>query len=144
VFGTSDDIDADFAQDIFNTFEGFVGTEDTAGRSVFGLSTAQQRPSRAAAATIGDTVTRADGTGARNVSVELYASDVSGRVGKRLDDTETDRSGVYRFRPDPGCYVVRFKAPGRSTFVGGGRQLDWAVCALEGEVNNTIDAVLSS
>lgn len=43
-FGTPDDIDADFAEDIFNVFEGFVGVEDTAGRSVFGLSTGARRP----------------------------------------------------------------------------------------------------
>jgi hypothetical protein len=41
-------VDADFAQDEFNFFEGFVGVEDTAGRSVFGLSTGQRRPPRAA------------------------------------------------------------------------------------------------
>jgi hypothetical protein len=45
VFGSADDIDADLAQDVFNVFEGFVGVEDTAGRSAFGLSTGQRRPS---------------------------------------------------------------------------------------------------
>jgi len=43
VFGTADDTDPDFVEDIFNLFEGFSGVEDTAGRSVFALSTGQQR-----------------------------------------------------------------------------------------------------
>ena len=43
VFGTADDTDPDFVEDIFNVFEGFNGVEDTAGRSVFGLSTGQRR-----------------------------------------------------------------------------------------------------
>ena len=43
VFGTADDIDADFAEDIFNVGEGFAGVEDTAGRSVYALSTGQKR-----------------------------------------------------------------------------------------------------
>ncbi len=44
VFGTADDVDADFAEDVFSTVEGFAGVEDTAGRSVFGLSTGSRRP----------------------------------------------------------------------------------------------------
>ena len=43
IFGTADDTDPDFEEDIFNVFEGFSGVEDTAGRSVFALSTGQQR-----------------------------------------------------------------------------------------------------
>lgn len=43
IFGTADDTDPDFVEDIFNTGEGFSGVEDTAGRSVFGLSTGQKR-----------------------------------------------------------------------------------------------------
>jgi hypothetical protein len=43
IFGTADDTDPDFVEDVFNFFEGFTGVEDTAGRSVFALSTGQQR-----------------------------------------------------------------------------------------------------
>ena len=43
IFGTADDTDPDFVEDVFNLFEGFTGIEDTAGRSVFGLSTGNQR-----------------------------------------------------------------------------------------------------
>ncbi len=39
IFGTADDTDPDFVEDEFEPFEGFVGIEDTAGRSAFGLST---------------------------------------------------------------------------------------------------------
>jgi Ca2+-binding RTX toxin-like protein len=39
VFGTADDTDPDFIEDIFNVGEGFTGIEDTAARSAFGLST---------------------------------------------------------------------------------------------------------
>lgn len=46
VFGTADDVDADFAEDVFNSGEGFVGVEDTAGRSVFGLSSGNRKPRR--------------------------------------------------------------------------------------------------
>ena len=38
-FGTADDTDPDFVEDIFNTVEGLVGVDDTAGRSAFALST---------------------------------------------------------------------------------------------------------
>ncbi len=43
VFGTTDDTDPDFVEDIFNVGEGFSGVEDTAGRSVFAFSTGRQR-----------------------------------------------------------------------------------------------------
>ncbi len=43
IFGTADDTDPDFVEDVFNFFEGFTGMEDTAGRSVFALSTGQLR-----------------------------------------------------------------------------------------------------
>ncbi len=43
IFGTADDTDPDFVEDIFNVFEGFTGIEDTAGRSVFALSTGRLR-----------------------------------------------------------------------------------------------------
>jgi hypothetical protein len=43
VFGTADDVDPGFAEDVFNRFEGFSGLEDTAGRTAFGFSTGQQR-----------------------------------------------------------------------------------------------------
>ena len=43
VFGTADDTDPDFEEDIFNLFEGFTGVEDTAGRSVFAFSTGDKR-----------------------------------------------------------------------------------------------------
>ena len=43
VFGTADDTDPDFVQDVFEPFEGFTGIEDTAGRSAFGLSTGLRR-----------------------------------------------------------------------------------------------------
>ncbi|MGH1487953.1 MAG: hypothetical protein ACRBK7_00935 [Acidimicrobiales bacterium] len=39
IFGTADDNDPDFIEDEFHPFEGFVGIEDTAGRTAFGLST---------------------------------------------------------------------------------------------------------
>ncbi len=39
VFGTADDTDPDFVEDVFSPFEGFRGVEDTSGRSAFGLST---------------------------------------------------------------------------------------------------------
>ncbi len=46
VYGTADDNDPDFVEDVFNTFEGFNGVEDTAGRSVFGLSTGSKQVPR--------------------------------------------------------------------------------------------------
>ena len=39
VGGTKDDLDVDFRKDRFYPFEGFTGTEDTLGRSVWGIST---------------------------------------------------------------------------------------------------------
>ena len=39
VGGTKDDPDVDFRKDRFDPFEGFTGTEDTLGRSVWGMST---------------------------------------------------------------------------------------------------------
>jgi hypothetical protein len=39
IFGTEDDTDPDFVEDIFNVSEGFTGIEDSAGRSVFAFST---------------------------------------------------------------------------------------------------------
>lgn len=39
IFGTDDDTDPDFVEDIFNVFEGFTGIEDSAGRSVFAFGT---------------------------------------------------------------------------------------------------------
>ena len=39
VGGTKDDLDVDFRKDRFDLFEGFTGTEDTLGRSVWGMST---------------------------------------------------------------------------------------------------------
>jgi hypothetical protein len=38
VGGTADDLDVDFGDDVFARAEGFVGTEDTLGRIVFGLT----------------------------------------------------------------------------------------------------------
>lgn len=38
VGGTADDLDVDFGDDMFAAAEGFVGTEDTLGRIVFGLT----------------------------------------------------------------------------------------------------------
>ena len=38
VGGTADDVDVDFGDDAFSPAEGFVGTEDTLGRIVFGLT----------------------------------------------------------------------------------------------------------
>jgi hypothetical protein len=38
VGGTADDLDVDFGDDVFSPAEGFVGTEDTLGRIVFGLT----------------------------------------------------------------------------------------------------------
>ena len=38
VGGTADDLDVDFGDDVFARNEGFVGTEDTLGRIVFGLT----------------------------------------------------------------------------------------------------------
>ncbi len=46
VYGTADDTDPDFVEDVFNSFEGFTGVEDTAGRSVFGLSTGNKQVPR--------------------------------------------------------------------------------------------------
>jgi hypothetical protein len=36
--GTADDVDVDFGDDAFKATEGFIGTEDTLGRVVFGLT----------------------------------------------------------------------------------------------------------
>lgn len=38
VGGTADDVDVDFGRDVFDTFEGFTGVEDTLARSVWGMS----------------------------------------------------------------------------------------------------------
>ena len=38
VGGTADDTDVDFGDDAFSPAEGFIGTEDTLGRIVFGLT----------------------------------------------------------------------------------------------------------
>ena len=38
VGGTADDLDVDFGDDVFSPAEGFVGTEDTLGRIVFGIT----------------------------------------------------------------------------------------------------------
>ena len=46
VFGTPDDTDPDFVEDVFNVFEGFTGVEDTAGRSAFALSTGSKNVPR--------------------------------------------------------------------------------------------------
>jgi hypothetical protein len=39
IFGTADDTNPHFVEDVFSPFEGFTGVEDTAGRSAFALST---------------------------------------------------------------------------------------------------------
>ncbi|MDH3683669.1 MAG: hypothetical protein OEV40_27425 [Acidimicrobiia bacterium] len=44
IFGTADDVDSDFAEDIFRVPEPFAGVEDTAGRSAYALSTGRLRP----------------------------------------------------------------------------------------------------
>ncbi|MEE9212289.1 MAG: LEPR-XLL domain-containing protein [Phycisphaeraceae bacterium] len=51
VFGTSDDIDVDFGDDLFTPVEGFTGVEDTLNSIAFGLSTGTLDP-----ALIGPTV----------------------------------------------------------------------------------------
>jgi hypothetical protein len=40
-FGTADDVDVDLVVDVFFSFEGFSGSQDTTNRTAFGLSTGE-------------------------------------------------------------------------------------------------------
>ncbi len=142
VFGTADDIDADFAEDIYNVFEGFIGTEDTAGRSVYALSTGRRTPQvQPTTAILTGTVTEPDGSGARGVVTQLYAAEADGSRGSYLGAVLADRSGTWVFDLDPGCYVVVVNAPRGRTFPGGEPAVETGLCLVpRGE--RSIDLVL--
>ena len=144
VFGTGDDVDADFAEDVFNSNEGFAGLEDTAGRSVFALSTGNGRPPRPdRPAVIGDMVTSGDGTPEPRVAIDLFTADEDGTRLSYVRTTKTDRNGQYRFRVDPGCYALVFIAPPGRTFVGGDVWDERSGCFAAGDVVVDFDARLN-
>ena len=145
IFGTADDIDADFAEDVFNSFEGFVGLEDTAGRSVFALSSGNRKPRRPPSnqAVIGDMVTSGDGTPEPGVAIDLYSATEAGERDSYLHTTHSDSNGGYAFKVDAGCYTVVFIAPDERTFVGGGGFDERSLCIRAGETVDDVDARLN-
>lgn len=70
VFGNADDTDPDFVEDIFNLFEGFGGTEDSAGRSAFAFSTGLGIPT---GTPITDLTLEIDGAAFPGEPVDIYA-----------------------------------------------------------------------
>jgi len=146
IFGTADDIDADFAEDVFNSFEGFAGLEDTAGRSVFALSTGKEKPDNPPSdvAVLGDTVSSSDGTPEPGVSVDLFTATKDGtRIGY-LRTVQTDSNGRYAFEVEAGCYTLVFIAPAGRTFVGGDVWDERSRCVEAGDVVDDMDARLNT
>ena len=95
------------------------------------------------AASIGDRVTFAGGGGASGVAVDLFSANGDGSRAAWLGSRTTDGNGNYRFSVEAGCYVVVFIAPDGTSFTGGGRYLQQAVCVTAGETDNSVDAVLA-
>ena len=94
-------------------------------------------------AAIGDSVVDENGLGVENVSVDLFTATANGRRDAFVKSTRTGGSGTYNFSVSAGCYVVVLIAPASQTFETGLYQ-ETLVCVEAGEVNNTVDAVLTA
>lgn len=95
----------------------------------------------AAAASIGGTITAADGSPAVGIGVDLFEQSADGSRGQWLGDTTTDGSGNYSFGVDPDCYVATLIAPTGQTF-NGSQWFQTAGCVTAGQTLDTLDGVL--
>ncbi len=112
-----------------------------AGEAVDGIDAAL---TTGAGAGLGDRVTNADGSAAGGVAIDLFEAVADGTRGTYLRTTTTGADGRYGFDVPPGCYVVTFIAPDGATFADSGtRYLERYACVGAGEVDDTVDAVLS-
>ncbi len=144
VLGTADDVDPDFVVDVFNTFEGFGGIEDTTARSAYALSTGQAKGPEVTTGVIGDSVTEESGLGAAGVTVHAYEHAGGGALGPLVDSTTTNYAGFYWFTLDAGCYRIRFVAPEGREFVNGKSTATRTACIAGGQTKLQYDAVLAA
>ncbi len=142
IFGSADDVDADFAEDIFNSFEGFGGVEDTAARSVFALSTGNIEPGNPGKASVSGSVTDTNGAPVADVAIDFFTATEDGERISYLGTVRSDSDGRYGVEGEPGCYSIVFIAPAGSTFVGGSQWNQQSVCLEAGESDDSISAVL--
>lgn len=94
--------------------------------------------------TIGDSVTRVDGSSVEGVAVDLFTSNPSGERLSYLRTTLTDDAGNYAFSVEDGCYAVTFIAPAGERFINGTEWSDAAACVSNRGTVDSLDAVLNN
>ena len=112
-----------------------------AGEAVTGIDV--QIRSAAVLATVGGSVTAADGSPVASVSVGLFEANGDGSRGAWVGDGQTEADGTYRFVTVAGCYVATFVAPVGESFVGGNGWLNVGACVEAGETVSDLNAQLT-
>lgn len=98
----------------------------------------------ASAATLGDSVTNANGSGQGGVKIVLYRANPDGSRGTWLRPTFTANDGSYGFTVDGGCYVLDFLAPSGRTWASNGLSYQQRFsCVSAGATDNSLDGVLN-
>ncbi len=93
-------------------------------------------------ASVGGTVTTAEGAGVVAVDVDRFVANADGSRGQYIDSAQTDDAGTFLFAPVVAqCYVFTFSAPAGETF-NGGSWLNLGRCVAEDETVTDLDAVL--
>ncbi|MGH1493275.1 MAG: galactose oxidase-like domain-containing protein [Acidimicrobiales bacterium] len=92
-------------------------------------------------ASIGGTVTEANGVGVPGAFVDLFTATADGSRGEFVTGTQTDSSGRYRFDSVPDCYILTFIAPGDNTY-DGSRWLQAPQCVEAGDNVTDLNATL--
>lgn len=92
-------------------------------------------------ATVGGTVTEADGTPVEGVKADLFETAGDGSRGQFLGTTRTGADGAFTFAVDAGCYTITVIAPDGRTF-NSRRWFQPSLCVQNGEVADALRVVV--